>query len=657
MRDAARDYFDESGVCLLSEGLTEGEARLAGRLNCQFFLREIVHCAMAYLHGNPDDVAMGNRILDQARLSSCDFSTTCLIKTVLSVGPRLTAKTRKKLRNHIAGQLTEIRKQHNSFVGCNDNFPAMATFIFSVGGELLNNRQAMQDGLDNLHSLADQLGRRGFMGEYNSPTYSGVTLHALSETASRVKHPQARRLAKELTHRVWLDVASHWHPGISFHAGPFSRAYHANSTAWDGLTSTVMWLALGDDIICGPLDRVFGPNAADSLETRSGNLPFAQAVFTGYAGTTYRIPDAIGELALRKRYPFRVTGTTECGTFHDGDFKLQANGAYVHIPGRSVDYGADASTTTTFMQPDYALGTVTKTFLGGGQCDACFAIWRRRHRVKQWSDVRSLFTRYLINDARPENDDNRGLLMHRGLTFTVQDDARALVLMHPAGTQRQQVHTLRLALVMQERTSPVDEIWFGDRRLPGHDGESATPDWVILRDGPVLVALYPLAPTDTGRKVLMRSGQENGYRVISFYNRQADEPRDYGIEESQVIQNGFVCEISTVRREGSARAFLRKLRQAEMVDSTILESRRVAYRRGGREMLLWIDPARQSIKAAAVNNRAVGGEPLKIDGVNLRDVPLLGRGPAGTSLDWLTRIASRPGIPGLEGVGGRRVEE
>lgn len=657
MRAAARAYFDESGVCLLGDGLSAGEP-VGPRCHppSPFNLREVVYSAMAFLSGAPADVVLANRILDKVKLSACDFSTMGLIEMLIRFPERLTPSNRQKLRDHIATQIEHIRKPHNSFIGGNDNFPAMATFIFCVGGELLGNRRAVQDGLDNLHALADLLGRRGFISEYNSPTYSGVTLHGLDETANHVRHPVARRLARQAAERVWLDVAAHWHPHIAAHAGPFSRAYHANSIAWTGLTTWMLWQVFGDAIVVDPLARVFGPDSETGLEARTNILPFCRAVCTGHVGTIHHIPDYIGELMFQKRYPFRVTGTAEYGSFHVGDYRLLPNGAYVHVPGRAVDFGADSVATTTFMQPDYALGTATKMFLSGTQTDAFFALWRRQPRVRAWGDVRSLFARYLVNDTRPEDKDSGGLLAHQGLTFAVQDDQRALVLVHPAGTVREKVRALRLALVLQELTGPIDEIWFGNRRLPNGDGESDKPDWIILRDGPVLAAFHPLAPTNAGRQVLLRSRQENGYRVISFYNREAAAPRDYGFEESQIIQNGFICELSTVRREGSPRAFLKRLRQAEISDSTLMESRRVRYRRGGRELLLWIDPARQSLKAAAVNNCTVGTEPLRIDSIDLKRVPLLGRGLVGRSLNWCTRIAARPAIPGLEGVGGRRVE-
>jgi len=89
----------------------------------------------------------------------------------------------------------------------------------------------------------------------------------------------------------------------------------------------------------------------------------------------------------------------------------------------------------------------------------------------------------------------------------------------------------------------------------------------------------------------------------------------------------------------------------------VLEARRVRYLRAGRELFLWMDPARQTIKSAVVNGREVAYAPLEVDGVDSARVPW--NNPPGLlheNLDWWQRIAARPGLPGLEGVSGRRVE-
>ncbi len=653
VRETCRDFFAEDGRCRVSDGQSEGAA--AGKTRgSPFYLREIVHSAVAFFEGNAADAEFANRILDHVEIQSCDFTTVSLIEILLRYGTRVSPANRRRIREHLKHEVEHVCKPHNAFIGYNDNFPAMACFILVVGGELVGKPSAVQAGLDSLYSLRDLLTRRGFFSEYNSPTYAAVTLHGLGETARWARHPEARRLAKAGAERMWLDLALHWHPEISFLAGPHSRSYHGNSIAWAGVTTTVLWVVLGDVVRCGPLDTIFGANAAQSHEARANTLPFCQAGCGGYAGTLHPIADDIGALFLKKAYPFRVCGTTEFATFHAGEYRRLENGAPAHIPGRCADFGACEAQLYTYMEKDFALGTATRMFLSGGQCEYFYELHRRVPQPRTWGDIRAVFSRYTVNDLEPEAPGTIDLLPQQGVGFAVQDDRRALVVCQPNAAFVDGIRSLKLSLILQERTGPVDEIWMGARRLKDGDGESATADWVILRDGVVLLAFLPLCATDLGRRMAMRSRRENGCRVISFYNYEG-AARDFTHPELKRVQNGFVCEVSTTREFPTVAAFRKALRQAQVSDTTLMEARRVRYLRAGRELALWLDPLQQSVKAAVVNGRQVACPPLAADGLDAGRVPWLGQGVQHRDLAWWERIAKRPALAGLEGVSGKAV--
>ncbi len=652
-RQAARGCFNSEGRCLLGEGAAEVPDRK--RPDTPFYLREIVHSAVAFFEGSRNDIAFANQVLARGNLQSCDFTTMSLIEILLRHGDAVSPSNRRKLLPHIEKEIQHVIKPHNAFVGFNDNFPSMACFIMVVGGEMVGDSKAVEAGIDNLCSLRDLLTRRGFFSEYNSPTYAGVTLHGLGETVKNARNAEARRLAAAGAERMWLDVALHWHPEISFHAGPHSRSYHCNSIAWSGLTAIVMWIVFGDGIVPNPFNTIFGPTAERSHEARANTLPFCRAGCGGYAGTTHRVPDWIGELVMRKRYPFRIKGTAECGTFHVGEYRRLANGAAVHVPGRCADFGSSESDLTTFMTKEFSVGTASRAFLDGSQTETFFELHKlSTGQAESWGDIRSVFCRYLVNGRRPEAKDTMGLLPQQGVPFTVQDDERALVLCNPKGEQYEAVSSLRLALVAQELTSPLEAIWFGGRKLENGDGEMAEPDWVIIEDGSVYLAFFPLCATNLGRKVAVRSTRENGYRMLSFFNYEG-KPRDFARPDLTRVQNGFVFEAAPRRMHKTAADFLNALRKAELSDTTLMESRRVRYLRGGRELLLWLDPLQQTVKAAAVNGQVARHPPLAADGIDLRKVPWLGKPMAHIDLEWWKRIAARHAVEGLEGVGGKLV--
>ena len=654
VRAVAPNFFSPEGECIVSRVSDVDLDKKTALPEVPFYLRERVHTVMALMTGSGEEIAWANRILDRIQLAPCDFTTMSLIELLIRHPEQVTAENRERLLPHIAREIQAVQKSHNFFSGNNDNFPSMAAFLLVVGGELLNDDHAVQAGIDNLYSVRDLLGRRGFLSEYNSPTYAGVTLHGLDETMNNTRNPEARELARIASERMWLDVAAHWHPHLSFQAGPYSRAYHNNSIAWSSLTAILVWVALGDVVFLNPTDTYF--RGGDTLEARLNTLPFCQAGLGGYAGTVHQLPDYLGELFLRKTYPFRVQGTSEGGTFHVGDYRRTKSGACIHVPGRCADFAAAETIATSYLEEDFAIGTATRGFLSGSQTDIFHVLYRRNAPATGWGDIRAVFARYLINDTVPE-ENYSGLLEQHGAGFAIQDDRRALALYSPNGYCFEGIHSLKLALVLAEHTGPVEEIWFGDRQLPNGNGEAAEPDWVILRDGPLYLAFYPLPTSNLGRKVAMRSTQENCYRMISFYNYEG-EACDWEMHTLRQVLNGFVCEVATITDYPDVPAFLADLRTAQLSDTYLLETRRTRYLRGRRELMLWLDPALQSIKAAAINGKDISHDPLRITGIDPAAVPWLSdSGPLHTDLDWWERIAQRTTIHGLEGVSGHYVGE
>lgn len=654
VRQAARRFFNADGECIVSE-VTEFDRDHKIIPHTPFYERERIQCALSLMTGSVEDVALGNRILSKMQFSSCAFTSMGLILMLIRHSEDVSSVNRQRILAHLARAVEDEPKPYNSFAD-GDNFPAMSCFILIVGGELLKNKDAVQAGIDTLYSARDLLTRRGFFSEYNSPTYAGVSLQALDETVNHARHPEALDLARKASERKWLDVAAHWHPGLSFQAGPYSRAYHNNSIIWSSGTNALVWIALGDVVFLNPV-RTYFEEGAVSYEARVHTLPFYQAGCAGCAKTIHHIPDYIGQLFLAKTFPFRVSGTAETSTYHYGDYRRTKDDACIHIPGASADYGANPVFASTYMEEDFAIGAATRGFASGAQSDIFHEMHKLRPQASSWADVRSVFVRFLTNETKPEDEASKTLLTQEGNGFAIQDDRRALALYYPNGARRAGIHSLKLSLVAQEITSPVDEIWIGDRRLPNGDGESAQLDWVILRDGPMLLAFYPLPTTNLGRRVAIRSARENNYRVISFYNYEGP-PRDFAAHDLQIVQNGFIFEASTLREHDGVPAFLADLREGEVCDHTALEVRRVRYLREGRELFLCMDPALQTIKTQAVNGKEVGGIPLTVDGVDLAQVPWIGAaGVLHKNLFWWKRIAARKGIPNHEALSGRCVDK
>ena len=106
------------------------------------------------------------------------------------------------------------RQPDYQFHGYNDNMPAKATMGLILGGEMLDCPEAVEYGLWNLRQFRAMLVRRGINSEYNSPTYSSLTIHAMAEITEHSRNEEARELAAGIEQRLWMDLSARFHPEL-----------------------------------------------------------------------------------------------------------------------------------------------------------------------------------------------------------------------------------------------------------------------------------------------------------------------------------------------------------------------------------------------------------------------------------------------------------
>jgi hypothetical protein len=77
---------------------------------------------------------------------------------------------------------------------------------------------------DALQRLFEMLDPQGFMSEYTLPTYSPISM-LCAELVEHCPFDEAHELTVQCERRLWVEVATHWHPATCFLARPRSRAY------------------------------------------------------------------------------------------------------------------------------------------------------------------------------------------------------------------------------------------------------------------------------------------------------------------------------------------------------------------------------------------------------------------------------------------------
>ena len=554
-----------------------------------------------------------------------NIATALLLAHREQMAPDVRAKLESLTRESF-GFKPGNRQPDYQFHGYNDNMPAKATMGLILGGELFDENGAVEHGLWNLRQFRAQLGRRGINSEYNSPTYSPLTIHAMGEIAAHARNAEARAIAADIETRLWLDLAARFHPELGVIAGPYARAYTADTLAHLTSAAALLWFVLGEKVRPSPL-LLFEQNHELVLH-HQGDVPFNIAQFCWFAGGAYHVPDAARELFARKKYPFRAATTTEQGDF-------------------GSDFPARSGRISTFLREDFALGTSDTPFMSGEQTMSYFVTYKQRATVESFRDVGTIFTKTVVNDEAPgfappmefSNQGEQDNLDNHSNWRVLQSDATALVLTNPhlslgglsdtdAPFQKAALPLSRLSemVIFPSHFHGADEIIVGGVARSDWSGEAAPGQWIACRRGCLLVGIRPLAYSREFGRAPVTLEKINDYQVIraTFYR---GEPRVFARHELRGFYGGFVAQHASVDDFDSLQEFADELARASFGDYFWM-MRRVRFGRPAGKLpaldmeIAW-SPGSHVPRFASINGQLVSGAPSEIDGIDARELPFL----------------------------------
>jgi len=533
------------------------------------------------------------------------------------------------------------RQPDYQFHGYNDNMPAKATMGIILGGEMLGDHDAVEHGLWNLRSLRNMLFRRGINSEYNSPSYTPLTIHAMAEIAHHARNKEARDLALKIEHRLWLDLAARFHPEIGIVSGPYSRAYNCDTIAHLSSVSVLIWFVLGD-LSRPSILEIFNSEHGFVLHQK-GDLPHNIMNRCWTASGNYHVPPAALRMFASKSYPFRAVATAEAG---DG----------------GPDVPAGPVRIETYLQKDYTVGTSSTHFLSGEQSMTYFATFKRKSEVNSFRDIGTIFHKFTANDEAPGlvqfATDNAGNaytnfgeqdnLDSRCHMLTLQSDSTVMLHTQPAlgfagldvsqlaivlpaqaeAAKPRPIRRLNEMLVFPAHFSGADEVRIGNRPASSWAGEAACGEWIGARIGKLLVAVRPMAYTESLGKPVVRLEKINNYEVIRTTFYEGPE-RTFTRGELKLVFGGYVIEHAGTDEYHSLSAFMGEISKSLFTDFH-LTTRRMRYRRPkmpGRpalEMELSTSASSRLLRYAVINGRCVSQDVrVHIDGLVDKDIPII----------------------------------
>ena len=547
--------------------------------------REPVWVLPALYQGPPESVALANRMVaryhDAPPIETRDtgfrsgkmfniFQTNNFCSLYHDYRDLLTPEAAAVMRWHVeqAGQTYAGSAQPDFvFRGCNDNMPAHATCGLLLAAQALDDAAALTHARWNLRQLRSQFSRAAWMGEFNSSTYSALTLSALAKIATAAQDEEIRSLALQIEARLWAEVLLHYHPGTLHQAGPMSRAYSIDYAGHNHSLQLMMWYAFGEEIMGrDPIASYFHPDGREVVHFEGCYLQTA-AEWCSFLDTDLHVPEDLAWLAAGRRYPARLRGRAELND--------------------SYEMGGQAQ-TETYMEETFSLGTCSRPMCGGEQTASLYLTYRLQPEMRDWRDAATMFFKYRTDETPAGLKDTsqdgafcgEGFQHHQGWCYTSQHDNVALLLCTPNLKRAPfRAPTLKLNLLFPAHFGQITASIIGDAPAQaGAVGESEQVVPVSLHAGQVYIHVQPLIPTSLPRKAAVRFSRQNDYEVLELINYEGEE-RLFSRLEAGRIPNGFVLTVEAADKYASLEAFHAQKSAARIVDYYFVQTRYFEYLR------------------------------------------------------------------------------
>ncbi len=225
-----------------------------------------------------------------------DFNATILLLIWHRHADRLDETTRDHMIQAIKRAALSVRRRNVDLQYT--NIAIKGTFVTLAAGELVQDDELISYATDRMARLHATIFASESFAEYNSPAYAAVCLGVLMAMDCYIVHPESRKLALFIQHRLWNHVACHFHAPTGEIAGPHSRAYSASMRespgelgailhrASDGEISYDFASANDSDPFCGLYAHLFAPNLPE--EARRNLLDHDRSAEVREATQTYR---------------------------------------------------------------------------------------------------------------------------------------------------------------------------------------------------------------------------------------------------------------------------------------------------------------------------------------------------------------------------------
>ncbi|MFB6229007.1 MAG: hypothetical protein ABEH88_10700 [Halobacteriales archaeon] len=138
-------------------------------------------------------------------------------------GERLPEDLRERVRDSLyrATDLIVRRNMGPDYT----NISLMSAFVAVKAGELLEDDELLSYGREKLREAVGYTRYHDDVTEYNSPTYTRVSLYDVGRMLAHFDSDADRSLARVLNDRIWRSLSRYYHPETGQLSGPHIRTY------------------------------------------------------------------------------------------------------------------------------------------------------------------------------------------------------------------------------------------------------------------------------------------------------------------------------------------------------------------------------------------------------------------------------------------------
>ena len=394
------------------------------------------------------------------------------------------------------------------FVGMNDNFGSMAVCALVLGGMVADRGEFVDNGIAKMRKLVERLDTHGAIAEFNSPTYTGITLACMADIAEHATSAEARDLALRIEQQTWFDMAARFHPGSSNMGGPSSRAYMADSCGQMHNGRFAFHVAFGETVQpLSPLRYSYGKRT--DLSLHHDKIDFIPGNGAWIAAATYHVPEGCETMIAARTYPFEAIGTAACAfAWRPDDWRTEPDGTRVRF--RPFEpYRFAPALMHSYQSADISVSTSSGAHAcgSGGQHDHFFMTYRRRvpdaaERLT-YEDTRTVFCRYDFNHHEPATQ--IGLVNDFGRKAAVQHRPHGRGRLPPRHRSHPRDHFhARDDPDAASPGRPRCRVGRRSRHSTASKAKSESPSPVFVRDGQVVLGFRPLEITNYGRDAAVR---------------------------------------------------------------------------------------------------------------------------------------------------------